>query len=205
MIPLKEFPFVISSTSCEPDAPAEDHRNELAQWLERWLLMRAPPKGRDSTGYPAMAIVFDVDSTLVERTENATDMERIESMHHIYKVCVVHGLSVYAVTARLDCPEGEDELERLLRACRMKRVVRSYLRPDDVPSKSKAIARFKAKCRREIEQQDKVTVAVNVGDNWHDLVEESKDIRQLAQLDPRKGYVFMFPGQKEVSIKLPNL
>lgn len=166
----------------------ERAREQSLGWLESWLDVAA-------VATPNGAVIFDVDSTLVAR-----DGAPIEAACRVHRRCTLLGIRCYIVTARLECPEGRADLERTLARCRVLPDA-AFLCPPDDRTSARAVAGFKARCRRHVAEAFGRSIVASVGDQWHDLTAAPSG--WLYDLDEARSYITFFPGQREVSVKLP--
>lgn len=147
------------------------------------------------------AVVFDVDSTLLEKQNG--QFRRIESIHDVWLYCQENAIQCHIVTARLDFQEGRSELRRVLRELKLgpSKFSSMHMRPEYIGIRSKDLSNFKQECRDKICKDYNVTIIANIGDNWHDLV---GPLHSLKSLDDKKSYVSFFPQKNEASVKLPT-
>lgn len=188
MIPLS-FDFIIA----ESETNGASSRQEVSDWLIRFLEMKLMTVNNP-------AVVFDVDSTLIERDHN--DFKRIDPIYKVFDFCQRMNIPCHIVTARLDCSDGKQELSRVMKHMNMKmsKFKSAYMRPRNLEINAKSLERFKSSCREKIHQRG-YTVIANIGDNWHDLGYLSHSLKYL---DDTKSYVAFFPTQTAVSVKLPT-
>jgi hypothetical protein len=147
------------------------------------------------------AVVFDVDSTLLEKQNGR--FRRIESIHDVLVFCQENAIQCHIVTARLDFHEGRSELRRVLRELKLSpsKFSSMHMRPDHIGIRPKYLSTFKKECRDKICNDHNVTIIANIGDNWHDLV---GSLHSLKSLDDKKSYIAFFPHKIEASVKLPT-
>lgn len=187
MLPLS-FDYVIAeSLSSGPNS-----RVEVADWLMRYLELKLMTVS-------APAVVFDVDSTLLERDQYT--LKRIDAIYNVFEFCQRKNISCHIVTARLDCDLGKQELSKVMKQMNMKlsKFHYTYMRPSDIEINTRGLEKFKTQCRQEISNRG-YTIVANIGDNWHDLGYLSNSLKKL---DETKSYIAFFPGHTTVSIKLP--
>jgi len=187
MIPLT-FQFIIA----ESETSGPRSREEVSDWLIRFLEMKLMTVDNP-------AVVFDVDSTLIERDSHS--FKRIDPIYKVFDFCQRKNIPCHIVTARQECEEGMQELSRVMKHMNMKlsKFRSVHMRPRGTEIKAKNLERFKSSCREEIGDSG-YTIIANIGDNWHDLGYLSKSLKYL---DDTKSYIAFFPTQTTVSVKLP--
>lgn len=116
-------------------------------------------------------VVLDIDATLLRNDDEATPCRgtAVEAGRHVYELARDRGLEIHLVTARLDRADVRRFTERQLR-CLGYDVHRSLsMRRPEVRS-GPAISRFKRRARRGVSNRTGKRVALNVGDQWFDVV-----------------------------------
>tara|TARA_B100000787_G_C16145473_1_gene274019 strand:- start:208 stop:786 length:579 start_codon:yes stop_codon:yes gene_type:complete len=187
------IPLAFEFTLAESINKNSESRDEVADWLIRWLQMKMITVKNP-------AIVFDVDSTLIERKDHK--IIRIDPIFRVFQFCRKHNIQCHIVTARPDFKEGRSELNRVMKDMNMStsKFHSTHMRPPHLPIRSKNLEEFKSNCRDKICKESNATIIANIGDNWHDLGFLS---RSLKHLHDDKSYIAFFPGKCEASIKLP--
>jgi hypothetical protein len=119
-------------------------------------------QGHLPVGFWLGAAVFDVDGTLLHGGAPLT------AVCDLLRHCARSGVECYAVTARLDFPEGRARLEADLHCAGVAEYLAGvYMRPVGV--RARTLAAFKADCRGDIALRRRRAVVLCVGDQWHDL------------------------------------
>ena len=197
LIPVRLFSFTVASSDANMCPNKEEKRTAVCEWLIEWIQMI-----RMSVCRPA--VVFDVDSTLIERN-GENELEKIDSVYRVLRKCQEWDIACYIVTARLDFKEGRRELRNILKSFNMKKIARTFMRPSHVHAKPRGISAFKHECRRTIEKEENVTIIANIGDNWHDILlyPYEGELKKLSKMQTSESYIVFPTGSKYVGVKLP--
>lgn len=160
-------------------------------WLKYWCNFQKKIGERG-------AVVFDVDDTLVDKSENA-----IPAVVDAYRFCGRLGFERVIVTARPNTSTNRKHTAAMLRANGIDEWRSLYLMPPMEDPSAASISRYKWEARRDVAKRHRVIA--NVGDMMHDhvLVPCSRQLRALDDIDPRSCAIFFPPGaHADVCVKL---
>lgn len=177
---------------------------EVLELCKKWLEHCADRYG----GYAKLAVVFDIDETLLFTHKNDTHITHCPFGAALYKLCNDLGIEIHLVTARV----GDNNSRRFVReqlACLNFKNYRSlYMvnkRHQDDPTPSS----FKGKSRRTIVKQTGKVIALNVGDQMTDMFptfDQPSVSQQVAQIIGPSTYYFIEVEDdvSKMSLKLPS-
>lgn len=145
---------------------------------KKWLKYCAQKYG----GYSRIAVIFDIDETLLLAHKNDTHITHHPVGYLLYEYCRKHHIDIHLITARVGDNNSKeyvrDQLRRLgYEGYKSLYMVNSRHQDDATP------ALFKGKCRKTIARDSQKTIALNVGDQHTDIFADydqiSDDVKQL--------------------------
>lgn len=164
------------------------------EWLELWLRLKS------SLGERGGAVVFDIDSTLVDGHE-----QPIRPAVKLFHLCLELGFVPCIVTARSDHRENQEHTTRKLRQLGLSKFERMYMMPASLQPTLENVSAYKRAARNEIKKSYKIVA--NIGDMWSDHVVFPLDKNDILRDKPITEACIFFPKHSdgEVCLKLPAI
>ena len=129
-------------------------------------------------GTQAPLVVFDIDATLVNESEDGCAAQPLDATLDLLKKLQKLGVHLALVTARLDEPQMRRDTEATLRKLGLSAWNHLLLAPETARVNMAAVSRWKHSKRAELARSLKQPVVLSVGDQWGDLLplKADKDI-----------------------------
>jgi len=129
-------------------------------------------------GKAAPLVVFDIDATLVNESEDDSPAQPLEATLELLRKLQKLGVHLALVTARLDEPQMRRDTEATLRKLGLSSWHHLLLAPQSARGSMAAVSRWKHSKRAELARSLKQPVVLSVGDQWGDLLplKADKDI-----------------------------
>lgn len=185
--PFLNFEFPVSTCA---RGNAEQQRRDASEWAKGWLHLKS-----HCTSKPAA--VFDIDATLVNRTEV------LPSIVDLFYFCQKNYITCFLITAR---PEvGRYETEELLKKLGIQGYRNAYFMRYDHNTHitSSYVASSKLQWRDKIQARG-YTIILNAGDAWTDHDQPSKNRNMREQFSQDATLVFITPDGV-LHLKLPEV
>lgn len=152
-------------------------------------------------------IVLDIDATVLYNRDSEPIVHAVPNfkVQPLYDLARSRNIPVHFVTARIGTKDNRMFTLKQLRSMGFDWFDSLFMRPVSVPPVTEAIAQYKLDARRTIAAAGRKTIALNIGDQWTDLL--VADTPSLALLDlsfPREHVVFKpsAPHDARVAVKL---
>lgn len=148
-----------------------------------------------------LAVVFDIDATLLYYTNNECKGRLNTPIYKIYLECLKRNIKVFLVTARTT--SGREYTENQLSCLGIFKYEFLFMRPAKYKTWSE-ISAFKAEARKII-RNSRLNILLNFGDQWSDIVQNTE--RELTKLDDfsSNDFVLVAPVKEDTqwAVKLP--
>lgn len=185
--PFLNFDFPLSSCSA---TDAENQRKDACNWAKGWIHLKSY-----STEKPAA--VFDIDATLLHRTEI------LPSVVDLFNFCQKQDITCFIVTAR---PEiGRNETEELLKKLGIQGYRNAYFMKFDENTHitSSYVASSKLHWREKILNRG-YTIILNTGDAWtdHDMPINTRKMKEQFSNDVT---IIFITTDGVLHLKLPEI
>ena len=139
-------------------------------------------------------VVFDVDSTLLIRSEDNTVVP-VEVGMDVHSLVTVRNIPIYYVTARVDTPFNRHVTISDLQSVGIYDAdAKLFMRPDSVSDSWAELSQFKANMRQTLEAQHERQCLLNVGDQWSDLLRLNTNLFTIFTSTYYNHYVLMNPN-----------
>ena len=156
---------------------------------------------------PRFAVVLDIDDTVISCRRELGEWVRVEHVFDFYKDLVSRNIKVFFVTAR---PHSKNNLQWTLEQLKsfgynkIAGLFLMQLKPNTNKTKI-LISEFKFVIRSFIRETQDVTILVNVGNCWQDLL-PSDAFRQMSFDQDLATYSFQGIGESvHICVKLPHV
>ena len=180
----------------------------ILHWASIYLKSQRKEWPRDK-----LAVVFDIDETVVYRVAHSATDERYAhpAMLDIYKLALELGYHIFFITARIDVPSSRKETVKELRSLGFKKYDGLFMMPE-MFLETQEFSLYKWRARQRI-LEGKFHIVLNSGDQWHDLLlidphafVQNESVK-FAQKMPTNEYIIFQPDPTNASwyaVKFPN-